>query len=372
MAMLAEQGGGWKQSSPAAGVACVLLRNPAQSGPERRPRAPAGQQTRELRKHRLATHDRAVSVANQVHVVVNAPKEVAAHREESSSGAKNCSARCRPAPGRHVFQMNNAGSAAASLERRGRCCMVIPSARRPEMAQAQTSMANLVPARELAARNRIRLPNESEEYRRARNALLAEEIELRRHIERVAEMRRALPPGGEVKKQYRFEGEHGPVSFAELFGDKQTLLVYSYMYGPERLLPCPMCTSLLSAWDGEARDIEQNIALAVVAQSPIERLVAIKKERGWRHLKLYSDSSREYSDDYLANTPEYADSAAVNVFTRRDGVIRHFWAAEMGFEQADPGQDPRGAPDLMPLWTVLDCTPEGRRPDWYPSLEYGE
>jgi predicted dithiol-disulfide oxidoreductase (DUF899 family) len=240
------------------------------------------------------------------------------------------------------------------------------------MAQAQTKTSTqpLVPAAELAARSKISFPNESAEYRRARQALLAEEIELRRHIERVAEMRRELPPGGEVKKKYPFQSERGPVTFADLFGDKQTLVVYSYMYGPERARPCPMCTSLLSAWDGEAQDIEQNVALAVVAQSPIERLTAFKKERGWRSLKLYSDTSGDYSKDYLANTPEFADTAAINVFTKRDGVIRHFWAGEMGFDQADPGQDPRGAPDLMPLWTVLDMTPEGRRADWYPSLEY--
>lgn len=107
----------------------------------------------------------------------------------------------------------------------------------------------------------------------------------------VAEQRRALPPGGEVTGDYSFEGENGSVSFAELFGDKKTLAVYSDMYGPERKRPCPTCTSLLSAWDGEA---------------------------------------------------------------------------------ADPGQDSRGAPDLMPLWTILDATPEGRGTDWYPKLEYAK
>jgi predicted dithiol-disulfide oxidoreductase (DUF899 family) len=43
----------------------------------------------------------------------------------------------------------------------------------------------------------------------------------------------------------------------------------------------------------------------------------------------------------------------------------------MGGKTADPGQDPRGAPDLMPLWTILDTTPEGRGTDWYPKLDYG-
>jgi predicted dithiol-disulfide oxidoreductase (DUF899 family) len=40
-------------------------------------------------------------------------------------------------------------------------------------------------------------------------------------------------------------------------------------------------------------------------------------------------------------------------------------------ETADPGQDPRGAPDFAPLWNVLDTTPEGRDTDWYPRLDYG-
>lgn len=232
---------------------------------------------------------------------------------------------------------------------------------------------DLVPAAELAGRNPLRFPNESAAYRRARQALLAEEIELRRHIERVAELRRALPPGGAVTGNYRFDGESAPTGFAGLFGDKQTLVVYSYMFGPKRERPCPMCTSLLGAWDGEARDMEQRIALAVVARSPIERLAAFKRERGWRHLKLYSDVDGAYSRDYfgMAADGSDGDQAAINVFTRRDGIIRHFWSGEMGFETADPGQDPRGAPDLMPLWTVFDCTPEGRDADWYPSLEYG-
>jgi predicted dithiol-disulfide oxidoreductase (DUF899 family) len=236
------------------------------------------------------------------------------------------------------------------------------------------SSSILKPAAELANASDMRFPNESAEYRRARAALLAEEIELRRHIERVAEQRRALPPGGEVKKNYAFEGEAGPSSFADLFGDKDTLIVYSYMYGPQRERPCPMCTSLLSAWDGEVPDIQQRVALAVVARSPIARLKAFKRERGWHYLPLYSDISGEFSRDYHALTKDGGDDAAFNVFTRRQETggftIRHFWGGEMNGKSADPGQDPRGAPDLMPLWTILDVTPHGRGTDWYPKLSY--
>src|SRR5438445_11202098 len=105
---------------------------------------------------------------------------------------------------------------------------------------------NLVPAVELARRSPVRFPNESADYRAARTALLAEEIELRRHIERVAAQRRALPPGGEVIGDYQFEGERGWETFKDLFADKDTLAVYSFMYGPEREQPCAMCTNLLN------------------------------------------------------------------------------------------------------------------------------
>jgi predicted dithiol-disulfide oxidoreductase (DUF899 family) len=230
--------------------------------------------------------------------------------------------------------------------------------------------STLKSAAELAKASGFHYPNESDEYRRARTALLVEEIELRRHIERVAEQRRRLPPGGEVKKNYAFEGESGRAAFADLFGNKNTLVVYNYMYGPQRERPCPMCTSLLSSWDGEVPDILQRVALAVVARSPIQRLVAFKRERGWQYLPLFSDISGEFSRDYHALTRDGGDDAAFNVFTRQAGVIRHFWGGEMNGASADPGQDPRGAPDLMPIWTILDVTPEGRGADWYPKLNY--
>ena len=226
----------------------------------------------------------------------------------------------------------------------------------------------LAPAADLARNNGVRFPGESAEYREARNALLAEEIELRRHIERVADQRRALPQGGIVPKDYQFVGENGPASFADLFGDKQTLAVYSWMFGPQRARPCPMCSSLLAAWDGESLDVDQRISLVVTARSPIERMVAFKQERGWQNLRLCSDLDGNFTQDYVS--AEDADVPAFNVFTRRDGTIRHFWSGEMGGSTADPGQDPRGAPDLMPLWTILDSTPEGRGTNWYPDLSY--
>jgi predicted dithiol-disulfide oxidoreductase (DUF899 family) len=228
----------------------------------------------------------------------------------------------------------------------------------------------LTPADQLARDNPLRIKNESADYRAARTALLAEEIELRRHIERVAEMRRALPPGGPVTGDYRFETEDGPSDLAGLFGDKETLVVYNYMFGPERERPCPMCTNLLDAWDGNADDVAQSVSLVVVARSPLERLAAVKRERGWKNLRMASALTDVFTRDYGGSPDGGLDVGGPAVFTRRDGVIRHFWSQEMNV--SDPGQDPRGAPDPAPLWTVLDMTPEGRPADWYPSLQYAD
>jgi predicted dithiol-disulfide oxidoreductase (DUF899 family) len=233
-----------------------------------------------------------------------------------------------------------------------------------------TTTKILTPATELAARNKAKFPNESEEYRKARNALLAEEIELRRQIEHVAELRRRLPHGGAVPGDYRFDGETGKKRLIDLFGDKETLVIYSFMFGPKRARPCPMCTAVLSSWDGAAQNVTQRVAMAATARSPLERILDFKKERGWRNLALYSDSQGDFTRDYVS--ADDGDVPALTVFTRRNGTIRHFWSAEMSMEMADPGQDPRGAPDLDPLWTIFDCTPDGRGSDWYPKLEYSQ
>ncbi|GGL68037.1 DUF899 family protein [Wenxinia marina] len=224
--------------------------------------------------------------------------------------------------------------------------------------------ASLEPVEAMAARNPRRVPGESDAYRAARQALLAMEYAQRRMNEEVAEARRALPEGPQVR-DYTFTGEAGEVRLSGLFGPHDTLIVYSYMFGPQRKAPCPMCTSLMTASAGRVRSVRKNAAIVFVARSPIERLVAAKRDFGMPDLPVVSDGSGDYTADWVGDRD--ADMPALNVFTRRDGVLRLFWSAEGG--EADPGQDPRGAVEFDPLWAFLDITPRGRRPDWYPSLE---
>ena len=227
----------------------------------------------------------------------------------------------------------------------------------------------LVPAEQLAAANQAHFPGESPEYRAARNSLLAEEIELRRHIERVSAQRRALPPSGKIPKDFAFISESGPAHISDLFRDQSTLLIYSMMFGPQRKAPCPSCTSFLSSWNGAAVNLRERVAIAVTTRSPIERLLEFRQQRGFANLPFVSDSSGDYTRAYVS--PEDADIPGFAVFTRRNGAIHHFYSNEMSGSMADPGQDPRGAPDLDLLWQMLDFTPEGRGADWYPKLDYG-
>ena len=216
-----------------------------------------------------------------------------------------------------------------------------------------------------------RFPGESAAYREARERLLQSERALRRQVEQVAAERRALPPGGPLPQDYVFhEGDDGrAVSFSDLFGRHGTLLVYSYMFGPSMKQPCASCTSILDALDGQVAHVTQRAALVAVAQSPIERILGFARPRGWRNLRLLSAAGTTYQRDYLGEGETGDQLPMLNVFRRDGGAIRHVWGTELLFAPSEPGQDPRHADAVWPLWNLLDLTPEGRGA-FRPSLTY--
>jgi predicted dithiol-disulfide oxidoreductase (DUF899 family) len=235
----------------------------------------------------------------------------------------------------------------------------------------------------------LTFPNETGEYRSARNALLAEEIALRKKIEAVAALRRALPMGGEVPEEYLFQRidknfRPEKVQMSKLFGRHQTLILYSFMYGPERDLPCPMCTHLLDSMNGAASHVTQRAALYVVAKSPIARLVAWARARGWAHLEFLSTAGNSYDADYFGDTSklpgpirrawgvkegEVRDETMFNVFRLDNGTVRHFWGSELTWAPMESGQHHRSGDAANALWGLLDMTPEGRG-EFLPKLAY--
>ena len=240
----------------------------------------------------------------------------------------------------------------------------------------------------------IAFPGESAHYRAARDRLLGQEIELRRATEAVAVSRRALPPGGPVRVDYAFagvgaDGAPATLRLSELFEPrKRSLVLYNFMFprdpgdtspgpatGETALLPleespCPSCTALLDQLDGAAEHAGQHINFAVVAKTPVPRLLTFAKERGWRRLRLLSSADNTYNRDYHGETAEGLQRPMLNVFHRDGDTIRHFWGSELLYAPTDDDQEPRHVGTLEPLWNLFDLTPEGRPSGWWEQLSY--
>jgi predicted dithiol-disulfide oxidoreductase (DUF899 family) len=241
----------------------------------------------------------------------------------------------------------------------------------------------------------VTFPNESPEYRAARDRLLEEEVALRRTMEAVAVARRALPPGGLIPEDYSFDAvapDDTPikVKFSELFApDKNTLVIYHFMFprhpsddrpGPESGItadlplpdgPCASCTALLDQLDGAVPHVEQKVNFVVIAKSPIERVVAFARDRGWKHLRLLSAANNSFRRDYHGEDASGSQMPNLSVFHRESNCeIRHTWSSELLYEPTDPGQDPRQVGTLEPLWNIFDLTPEGRPEDWDEQMQY--
>ncbi|KAK0352650.1 hypothetical protein LTR94_019882 [Friedmanniomyces endolithicus] len=204
----------------------------------------------------------------------------------------------------------------------------------------------LTPAADMAAHRRPAFPGESVDYAKARQDLLAAEIEFRRHMTRLTAQRQALPPGPLIEKDYRFKDEQGfEIGLIDLFGDKDVLVSYYWI------------------------DIKQRVAYKILSRSPVERQFAFAQERGWRNTDFIQTIGDDYARDLDLLQPD-GEYPALIVYRRDGDQVRLFWMSEMGREMADPGQDPRDAPDIAALWSILDLTPQGRPADWYPKLRY--
>lgn len=222
-----------------------------------------------------------------------------------------------------------------------------------------------------------RFPGESADYRKARDELLRAEQELRDKIAAVAALRRDLPDGGPLQEDYLFQsvdlddGSTTPIRFTELFGDKNDLLVYSYMFGPDWEDPCPACTSLIDGLDVSSRHLRQQAELVVVGKATPPQLHGIARERGWKDIRLLSSVDNDYTRDYLSQPDESTGSLipVMNAFHRNGDDIRHFWASETLWTPMSEGH-PRHIDIVWPLWGLLDMTRAGRDPEVGPRLRY--
>lgn len=223
-------------------------------------------------------------------------------------------------------------------------------------------------------------PNESDAYREARNELLVAEMALRKQYEEVAKLRRTLPTGGTLKEDYIFDEGVQDLSdqntvkqtrFSELFSQgKNSLIIYSFMYATDAEKPCPACTSILDSFNGIAPHVRDRVNFVVVAKSPIEKIRAWARGRGWKNLRLLSSANNTYNADYFAEHEEWGQMPAINVFNKTENDIHHFYNTELLYAPSEEGQHPRHADFVWPLWNMFDLTPEGRGTDWGPKYTY--
>ena len=199
----------------------------------------------------------------------------------------------------------------------------------------------------------MNFPGENSDYREARNKLLEAEINLRRQLESVAALRRQLPAGGSIPQDYVFDEDAGKVKLSQLFKPgHQSLIVYNFMFGPAMATACTSCTSILDGLNGTAPHVVDRVSFVVVAKSPMARIREFASERGWNSLRLLSSALNSYNLDYHGEREDGSQWPMLNVFTKRDGGIRHFYGTELFLAPAEPGQDGRHVDLIWPLWNL--------------------
>jgi predicted dithiol-disulfide oxidoreductase (DUF899 family) len=219
---------------------------------------------------------------------------------------------------------------------------------------------------------------DSDECAKAREELRLAEIELMRHREQVAALRRQLPDGTPVEDYAFLEGPErltdgdGPtrtVRLSELFtGPERPLVIYQFMYGKAQTRPCPMCTLWIDGFNGIAHHLTPNMDFVVVAAADLPALRAYGRTRGWDRLRLLSSAANTFKFDLGSEDADGSQISTVSVFTLdADGAPRHFYSAHPAMAE---DINERGIDLLNPVWSLLDLTPKGRG-DWYAELDYG-
>ncbi len=195
----------------------------------------------------------------------------------------------------------------------------------------------------------------------ARDPLLVKEKEATRARDALAAERRRLPMV-QIDKDYVLDGPGGKASLLDLFEGRRQLIVYHFMFGPNRDAGCDGCSMFVDQIGHLAHLHARDTSFALVSRAPLAKIEPYRERMGWT-VPWFSSFDSDFNIDFGVSPErpqptEYQDGETfgLSVFLRDgDSVYRTYFTAGRGVEA------------LGSVWTFLDLTPLGRQEDWEDS-----
>jgi predicted dithiol-disulfide oxidoreductase (DUF899 family) len=208
----------------------------------------------------------------------------------------------------------------------------------------------------------------------ARKEFLVREKDFDHQRDRLTEARRALPMV-KVEEEYVFDGPQGAVTLGDLFEERRQLIVYHFMFEPQRITGCKHCSCVMDNIAGSLIHLTaRDTSFAAVSRAPIAKIETFKRRMQWI-FPWVSSSNNDFNYDYHVTLDPDRGSTVYNyrrfdfrgelpglsVFFRDNGVILHSYSTYF-----------RGLDMLLPMYHLLDRTPLGRQEDKGNSMAAGE
>jgi len=200
-----------------------------------------------------------------------------------------------------------------------------------------------------------------------RKELLRKEKEFTRLRDELSRQQRELP-WVKVEKNYVFDGPSGKERLADLFDERNQLVVYHFMFGPGWAEGCPSCSMEADHFNSfivhlNARDV----SMAVVSRATLPEIQKFKQRMGWS-FKWVSSYANDFNRDYhVSFTPEEMAKGNVNYnyttqnFPREEApglsVFYKNAEAEIFHTYSTYG---RGLDIFLGAYNFLDIVPKGR------------
>jgi len=212
-----------------------------------------------------------------------------------------------------------------------------------------------------------------EQWLEARKRLLAQEKKATRERDALNAERRRLPMV-RIEKEYRFDGQAGPVSLADLFSGSRQLIVQHVMFAPDWDTGCPGCTADIDEIsDGRLAHLRsRDTTLVLVSRAPLDKLEKYRAVRGWT-IPWYSSYGSDFNYDFQATLDSGRQQLTYNYREEPDMLGDDGSTEFSGFScfLRDGGQVfhtystwARGTDILGSTYSLLDLTALGRQEDW--------